>query len=366
MSIWRNRGSSGMPDIRQERIAAGTVGGEHLINRTAAGIKIGGIVDDADAAIIHGISTGYGNTTGQFSFYATTPFTFAGTQTIIGGATNPGTAGSSVQYTFKGTSIGVLGAYNSDSGNMRIYIDGVEAKGRVPVTTGVRLGAYSNYTSPVITATDTTIFALAPNASFPTSGYIYIGGEVIAYTSRDSLGFYGLTRGSLGTTAISHTADETIYLWDSSIGLYSTEFANRQVLYYNPLLSPGTHTITVIAETNSTSGHAKIYFDGFITGSIVGAKNVLTQIASVTLSSVATDGNGHADLGGFTSKNNNVAIMAILGYSQTNCESTNTTTMGKLGVKYSADGQVQYYLHNGPTSATINIVITFAYIGDSI
>lgn len=360
MSLWSIDGNRPTLDVRQDRIAAGTLGGEHMVPRSIGGKKVSGVIDDSDPRIIYGYAAGYGVSSGTFSFYATTDFVYGGTQTVVGGLTGTGTPGSAAQITFKGTSIGVLGSFNPDSGTMRIYIDGVETKGRLPNYTGIKLP--SSYANPIITATATSIPALN-TASFPSSGYIYLGGEVIQYASKTGISFDGCTR---GTAATIHNANETIYLWDSSIGLYSAGYGSRQILYYNPLLSEGSHTITIIAETNATSGNARIYFDGFVTGSLIGATNVLTQLATFSFTGVATDGNGHVDLGGFVANNNDIARLSLLGYSQTNCETTNTTIMGTLGVRYGTDGQVFYYLHNGPISATINIILSFAFIGETI
>lgn len=365
MSRWSINGESGMPDVRNERIAAGTIGGEHLVQRGVGGKKVNAIIDDSDSRIIYGYVTGYGATSGTFTGYGSANYVYGGTQTVIGGGINPGSPGSAAQFSFTGTSIAVLGSVNPDSGNMRVYIDGVETKGRIPITTVPKLAV--PLVTPWLTSTATSMSTLSQATSFSASGYAYINGEIIQYTSRDSNGFYGCTRGALGTQASSHNANETIYQWDSSIGLYSAAYGNRQVLYYNPMLSSGTHTITIIAETNSISNNAKIYFDGFVqAGSLLGSGNIAAQLYTFTFTSVATDANGHVDLGSPVSVNNDIAQLSVLGYTQSNCESSNTTAMGKLGIRYQVDGSPVYYLHNAAASSTFNVTITFVYLGETL
>lgn len=362
MALNKQDGAHQANDIVQRRLKAGTVGNDMIQGQSISARKITSIIDDSDPAIVYAIyNPSAGTGAGSLNLMGTTDFVAGGTQTIIGGLNGNGGPGTAALLKFKGSSIAVLGGTNPNSGNMRVYIDGVETAGRVPIFTGLRVGSVV----PAVTATDTTIYTLAPT-NFPASGTLYLGGELIDYTSCDANGFYGLTRGARGTTATSHNANETVYLWASSIGLYSSTYSAKQILYYNPLLSDGDHTILIVTETNSTSGYARIFFDGFITGPLLGANNILTQTVSIAINGVVTDANGHADLGGLVVRNNDVARIATVGYSQTNCESGGATTMGKLGLKYNIDGTITYYIHNGPASASINIVLTLAMLGESL
>lgn len=367
MSLWKTHGESNAVDTQVQRIGMGTVGGDHVVQRSLTAGDVSSLIDDSSPSIVYGLATAPGaGSFASFDFFATTDFVTGGTETILGGLTGSGTPGAAAQLFFQGTSIAVLGSTNPNSGNMRVYIDGVAKPGRVPIYAGIRLP--SIFSNTPIGAADTTIPALAQALSFPATGTMYLGGELITYTSRDGNGFYGCTRGTGGTTATIHTANETIYLWDNSIGLYSaTDYATKQVLYYNPFLSPGPHKITIVAETNTTSTFARIYFDGFVTGPLLGARNIFTQIATFTISGT-TDGNGHFDIGSITASNNDVARLAFIGMSQKtpDCESSNTNTMAKLGVKYNLAGTPLYYLHNGPASSAFVIILTFAFIGEAL
>lgn len=63
-----------------------------------------------------------------------------------------------------------------------------------------------------ITSTATTLDITAGDgATYPTSGYLIIGSEVISYTGITTDEFTGLTRGALGSTAATHTDLDVIH-----------------------------------------------------------------------------------------------------------------------------------------------------------
>lgn len=62
-----------------------------------------------------------------------------------------------------------------------------------------------------ITNVSTTPISVASTNSFPSSGYILIGSEIIQYTTKTATTFDGtITRGVLGTTNVAHTAGAAI------------------------------------------------------------------------------------------------------------------------------------------------------------
>lgn len=61
-----------------------------------------------------------------------------------------------------------------------------------------------------ISNVSTTPIVVASTAAFPSSGWILIGNEIIAYTAKTSTTFTGITRGVLGTTNVSHSAGADI------------------------------------------------------------------------------------------------------------------------------------------------------------
>jgi len=370
MSIWSTDQSLNTPDEHYQRPHFGTLSGDHVIGGSVSGKKVIAIVDDSDPRINY-VSVTFdpnvpGVLGGSYTANATTDFQFGGTYTVIGqGPGNTNYPGTGAQLRFNGSSIAVLGGVNPGSGTMRVYIDGVETPGRTPIYTGIRLQA-SGGNQGIVQPTDTYIPTLSGATSFAPTGTIYINAELITYTSQDSTGFFGCTRGAFGTTPAVHNANETVYQWASSIGLYSAnQFASKQILYYNPLLAPGDHIIIIVCETNPGSGNAWVYFDGFALGTLLGASTIFTQIATIYIPSVTTSANGHSDLGAPTSLNNDIARLAFLGVTQNNTETDNAVLLSNVGMRY-VGNQPFYYIHNGPPSATFSLTLTFAFLGETL
>ena len=61
-----------------------------------------------------------------------------------------------------------------------------------------------------ITNVSTTPISVASTTGFPSSGWILIESEIIAYTGKTSTTFTGITRGVFGTTQAAHTAGALI------------------------------------------------------------------------------------------------------------------------------------------------------------
>lgn len=348
-------------DLRSERLAAGTVGGEHTLQSSLSSRQITSIVDDADGRIQYGTAPGYGSS--GFAIFGSLAFTQFGTQTLIGGIVGTGVVGSAAGFSFKGTSIGVMGGGNPYSGVLNVLIDGVATAGRVQITVGLHTPSTLN--TPSVTATDSTITTLTIPAAFPASGTIIIGNELIDYSAKGATTFTVSTRGAHGTTAAAHYTNETVYLWASTIDLGTvTDFNNKRLIWYNPFLDPGNHRIVIFGTTGAT-GYCGIYFDGFIIGGLIGAGNLFTQTGTVT-STVNFDGNGHADIGVLVSNNGDVSGISILGITQANTQTSNTTLLARMGVFYDQNGQAHYYLHNGPPSTSTVVLFSFAYIGETL
>jgi len=85
-------------------------------------------------------------------------------------------------------------------------------------STGWSLGPWGGqqggqFTSTLSSSLNTSVTSLtmASSSSFPSSGTILIGTELITYTGNDNSGtLSGLTRGALGTTATSHSSGATV------------------------------------------------------------------------------------------------------------------------------------------------------------
>lgn len=61
-----------------------------------------------------------------------------------------------------------------------------------------------------ITNVSTTPIVVGSTSGFPSSGWILIGTEIIAYTAKTTTTFTGITRGVLGTTNAAHVAGDAI------------------------------------------------------------------------------------------------------------------------------------------------------------
>ena len=376
MALSKQGGDINSSDVRGQVPSAGTVTGRQVARRGISAHKITSVVDDTSPLITYGLLNGTGTVT-TWSTISSDVYSFGGTGTVIGGLYQTGTEYEAAQYHFQGSSIGVFARTNPWSGDMWVYIDGALTEGRTILTITPNPG---NINAPAIFATDTVItpsnVASAALAAFPTSGKLQIGDERLTYSAISGGAFTGLVRGVDGTTASNHYSNETIYLVNSGVGLYSaTDWGTRRLAWYTNMLPAGPHTITIVARRNATSGMARIFFDGFLDGSIIGSRNVFTQFYTINFS-FTTTANGHAELGELTAYSNDISLISIVGYTDPLCEADNTRILGKLGLRYSntydlvhdgaPDGEPRLYYHNGPPSTAVTLVVTFAYLGESV
>jgi hypothetical protein len=361
MSIWSANQTLNVPDESLQRQGFGTVGGDHVVNGSMSNRKSASVVDSLDTRITYGA---FNAGTAGFAQLADLSFTSRGSQVVIGGVATNGAPNSAAAYRFTGTSIGVLASTNPQSGIIQIYIDGVLTQGKLPVNAGLTI--QSGINAPAVYAADTVISVYGTTASFPTSGRLLVGQELIDYTGTTGTTFTGCIRGVGGTIAADHTAADAISLWDSQVDLATvTEYATRRLVYYNPLLQPGDHQIIIVAQTSPSSTYSRVYFEGFIQGQLLGAGNIFTQIGTIT-KQLTTSANGYADIGTFTQFNPDIVIISILGFTQPNAAGDNTVPLGTMGFDYNAGTLPHLYLHNGQASSTFNITITFCYIGESL
>lgn len=348
-------------DVRADRIAAGTVGGEHIVPKSVGGNRNNALVDNLDPRLVYGIvgsgtATFTTELTGQFSRQASLVTT--------------STANAAIQLRFQGNSIGIIGAATpyGDSAAY-VYIDGAVAYGRIAVSTVINfsVGTGATLSTPAITD-DTTTFVLNSTTGFSSSGYLLIDDEVIQYTLSGSTVTI-VARAQFNTNKSDHLYSATVYQWSNVVSFNNTtDFINGKLLFYNPFLANGPHTVTLVC-----SGGGKVYFDGYLIGPQIGASNIAIETGSVTISGLSTSGNGHADIGSLVSNNSDVQVISIFGYQQTSPDaSTDTaTTMSKLGVKYATalgdfDSQPYLFIHNGPGSTSVTLRVTFVYIGGTI
>jgi len=112
---------------------------------------------------------------------------------------------------------------------------------------GQQAGQFSSTLSSSLNSSATS-FTMASSSSFPTTGTVIIGSELITYTSNSSGTLSGLTRGASGTTAASHSSGATVtdassfFAWNSAAsgdiitapGLWSLDnFGNKLIATIN-------------------------------------------------------------------------------------------------------------------------------------
>lgn len=363
MALTSINGVTNAPDNVVQRTQMGTVGGDHVqLGGLDAG-QISAVVDDTDSLVRYGSTVGpsltFTETAGLIASYNSTMTTLP--------------LYAYAEMTFTGTKIGIMASVAPSGAVIQVSIDG-------NIWYGIAGGTGTLSTQPTlppVKATDTTI-NMATAVGFPASnGLIRIGSEYILYTTFTPASpggtFSGCTRGYGGTVAQDHTQEETIYQLGYSIDTSTSDgsVAHRQLIWYADDLPSGQHTISVVVTgTGAGAGGSDFFFDGFVTGSLLGASQIYTQIEQQPYT-FTTDANGHADLGYLGVNRGDVAFISISGYTQTNCEGSNTNTMGKLGVRWASPGttnsyQPYLYYHNGPPSTSITVYVTISYIGESI
>ncbi len=113
---------------------------------------------------------------------------------------------------------------SNESGSGASTSGGIRVKHYYPVgpavevaTTGWGLGSWGGsqtgqFTSTLSSSINTSVTSLtmASSTSFPSSGTILIGSELITYTGNSGGTLSGLTRGATGTTAASHSSGATV------------------------------------------------------------------------------------------------------------------------------------------------------------
>ena len=113
---------------------------------------------------------------------------------------------------------------SNESGSGASTSGGIRVKHYYPVgpavevaSTGWGLGSWGGqqlgqFTSTLSSSINTTVTSLtmASSTSFPSTGTIIVGSELITYTGNSGGTLSGLTRGALGTTAASHSSGATV------------------------------------------------------------------------------------------------------------------------------------------------------------
>jgi hypothetical protein len=151
---------------------------------------------------------------------------------------------------------------SNESGSGASTSGGIRVKHYYPVgpavevaSTGFGLGSWGGQAQGQFTSTlssginaSVTSLTMASSSSFPSSGTVIIGSELITYTGNSGGTLSGLTRGASGTTAASHSSGATVtdassfFAWNSAAsgdvvtapGLWSLDnFGNKLIATIN-------------------------------------------------------------------------------------------------------------------------------------
>jgi len=151
---------------------------------------------------------------------------------------------------------------SNESGSGASTSGGIRVKHYYPVgpavevaSTGFGLGSWSGQQAGQFTSTlssalnsSATSLTMASSSSFPSTGTVIIGSELITYTGNSSGTLSGLTRGASGTTAASHSSGATVtdasnfFSWNAAAsgdiitapGLWSLDnFGNKLIATIN-------------------------------------------------------------------------------------------------------------------------------------
>lgn len=116
-------------------------------------------------------------------------------------------------------------------------------------------GVASTTLSATISSTQTTPIAVISTAGFPSSGFIKIVLEYIAYTSTTPTSFVGITRGVFGSFVQGYIATTTLNSMQSIIGFQGispTAVGNNFVKITNPTVPSNQGTFRIMVVTNPT------------------------------------------------------------------------------------------------------------------
>jgi len=364
-------GNTKATDVRDQRIAGGTVGGDHFVPASINALTLNAIVDDQDSRITYGnVAPLNTNPTITTTLSRATLFDIQNTATHLGQGSSG--YGQGAVFHFTGSAIGILGRLSPSSGSVRVFIDGKETAGRTSTWAQLNFSTYG--TSP-LNATDTTIRVDSADTYLASSGAVMIDDEIIIYTGISGTGtsaaLTGCTRGATTngisqSVASTHTATAIVYAWASRIPLNfasTVDYSFRKLLWYNALLPAGPHKIVfACTDDNGLTGIYDVMFDGFLLGKVIGSSALSLEYGTAELTAT-TDAAGTANLGLGFSTRTGVAYLSILGYHQLLPATGpgSSVTMAKVGIQ--GDGfNPNFYLCNGPASTTISMQLWFCWL----
>jgi hypothetical protein len=284
MSVHSIDGNTFSRDVKQDRIAAGTIGDDHVTPNSLSSGSLSSIISTFDGRVANH---------GTWAWTAPAQLT-----DLLHSNIHSSTAASYLDITFTGTDITVIGQCGPNGGRMDTYIDGVLTNGQVNTYTAVSvqyraIGGLDN---------SSTSIGVSSTSGFTASGTILIDKEEISYTSIGTAtvngntvpAFLGCTRGANSTAAASHTAAVSVYAMNNVVEFYSAYYLTRKKIWSKNTLSPGSHVLRLVIRSDKSASSTDTYVEinGFVVGAMLGAPQILTSTNYTTIGPQTTDANG--------------------------------------------------------------------------
>lgn len=351
MSIVSVDGKRPSDDLRNERLAAGTVGGEFATPGSFNARTLNTVITPFDPRVSFG---------GTWSVYrGLEPDSYLGMGAVSS------TPGSNITVTFTGTSITVFGKSTSGGGYMDVTLDGVSTRGKVNTYTTLALGTYG---ITGLNSSDTSV-VLTSASALTAPGYIQIDGEVISFSGISTNTLTGCVRGASGTQAASHSSSAMVYGLNSLVNFYSPVVQQRIPVWSATNLSPGTHTLTLTlrSDHDASSSGFDCTIAGFVVNGVVGASNITTVLDYIGPRSVTFDASGVATaLFSPSPLTTNQQIIGYIGCGAYTSGTTSGFTPCFMSIDPTAGAtSIRFYCPTAP-STTKDVYISVLAIGASV
>lgn len=349
MANWQVDGETFSRDVRPDRIAAGTVGDDHVVRSALTAKSLTKMLRVTDPAV--SVTTPAGAAFGWF-YFDNQEYLYR-----FGNHYKAITAGCTMSVSFTGTTFAMFGVTATNAGKFDTYIDGTLYAGVTNTRSSIAI-AITQTSSP------TTILAYS-TAGFPTSGVVQIDDEQFTYSGLDGDGqtITGVARAGNGTVAAAHKLASTIYSVSSTVDTYSAFTNHRQQLWTAKNLTPGNHTFMLVlrADKNASSSGINLFVDSFSIGGVIGADNLNLYSEIFSFGSIGpTDGSGNISVNfpGIGQATDEITrqMVGILGIDDDSHSLT-------YHVKKTGD---TITFHGAATTSYTNVTMTIMWLGPSI
>lgn len=349
MSMTSIDGKRPRQDLRSERFAAGTVGGEFATPGSFSARTLNTVISPFDPRVSYGGSWDISKGIEVDSY--------------LGQSASSSTPESSISVTFTGTSVTVFTKNTPGGGYMDVTLDGEAAYGKVNAYTTLSAGTYGlTGLSDSATSVD-----LTDASAYTSPGYIQIDGEIIYFTGISTNTLTGCTRGALGTSAVGHATNAMVYGLNTVVNFYSPVIQQRVAAWSATNLSPGTHTLTMTlrSDADPSSVGTDCNVSAFVVNGLIGASNVVTVLDYLGPIARTFGADGMSTV--IFSPTPFTTNQQIIGYVGCGAYTTGTTTGYKpcfMSVSPTTSG-ITFYCPTG-ASSTMDVYVSALALGASV